>query len=241
MYALKKKFDCPFIEKEIEHDYLGHWLQQFVAAGMVDSSHLIYQEVDAFMTEQLRQPFPITDWQQWPTLYSFCQSLSSVASRRGYNFYVGEKRFGMKNQKPETASVLRYCHPGPSLSTLDEKKTEPVLQSGPHIADVLLLIQMLQSLDGIPCFKNDKVLKFWGVMHYDGMPLNIGTFPRIEGRKVIFDGMKPHLPLHQMIELQQNGSGALKKYISEHCTWISEVREYDITDASGSFFINHGI
>ena len=121
----------------------------------------------------------------------------------------------MKNQKTETASVVRYCHPGPSLSTLDEKKTEPVLQSGPHIADVLLLIQMLQSLDGIPCFKNDKVLKFWGIMHYDGMPLNIGTFPRIEGRKVIFDGMKPHLPLHQMIELQQNGSGALKKYISE--------------------------
>lgn len=68
MYALQKKFDCPFIEKEIEHDYLGHWLQQFVATGMVDSSHLVYQEVDAFMTEQLRQPFPITDWQQWPTL-----------------------------------------------------------------------------------------------------------------------------------------------------------------------------
>lgn len=41
-----------------------------------------------------------------------------------------------------------------------------------------------------------------------------------------------------MIELQQNGSGALKKFISEHCTWISEVREYDIKDASGSFFIN---
>ena len=67
-------------------------------------------------------------------------------------------------------------------------------------------------------------------------PLNIGAFPRIAGKEVIFDGIKPNLPLHQMIELQRNGSGALKKYISEHCTWISEVREYDITHASGSFF-----
>lgn len=56
----------------IENDYLGHWLQQFVASGMVDSSHLMYQEVDAFLTEQLRQPYPVTNWQNWPTLYSFC-------------------------------------------------------------------------------------------------------------------------------------------------------------------------
>jgi hypothetical protein len=41
-----------------------------------------------------------------------------------------------------------------------------------------------------------------------------------------------------MIELQRDGPGVLKKYISEHCTWITEVKEYDITDASGSFFIN---
>ena len=43
----------------ISCDYLAHWLQTFVGAGMVDSSHLMYQEIDAFITEQLRQPYPV--------------------------------------------------------------------------------------------------------------------------------------------------------------------------------------
>lgn len=222
----------------IENDYLGHWLQQFVASGMVDSSHLMYQEVDAFLTEQLRQPYPVTNWQNWPTLYSFCQSLATIASRKGYSFYVGEKRYGMNEQKDQIAPVHRYCHPGPSLSTLDEKKAEPIVTSGVHLENVALLLQILQTLDGIPCYQNNSVLKFIGVMHYDGMPLNIGTFPRPEGKNVVFDGIIPQIELNKMVELQREGSGSLKKYVSEHCEWISEVNEYDITDASGSFYIN---
>ncbi|CAB4007206.1 Hypothetical predicted protein [Paramuricea clavata] len=205
---------------------------------MVDSSHLMYQEVDAFLTEQLRQPYPVTNWQKWPTLYSFCQSLATIASRRGYNFYVGEKRYGMKEQKDQIAPVHRYCHPGPSLSTLDERKAKPVFTSGVHLENVALLLQILKTLNGVPSYQNNSVLKFIGIMHYDGMPLNIGTFPRAEDKTVIFDGITPPVTLNQMVELQKDGTDSLKKYISEHCEWISEVNEYDITDASGAFYIN---
>lgn len=144
----------------------------------------------------------------------------------------------MNEQKDQIAPVHRYCHPGPSLSTLDEKKAEPIVTSGVHLENVALLLQILQTLDGIPCYQNNSVLKFIGVMHYDGMPLNIGTFPRPEGKNVVFDGIIPQIELNKMVELQREGSGSLKKYVSEHCEWISEVNEYDITDASGSFYIN---
>ncbi len=158
----------------------------------------MYQEVDAFLTEQLRQPHPVT---KWPTLFSYCQSLATIASRRGYNFYVGEKRYGMKDQKDQIAPVHRYCHPGPSLSTLDERKAEPVYTSGAHLGNVALLLQILQTLDGIPCYQNSSVLKFFGIMHYNGMPLNIGTFPRAERKTVIFDGIIPPITLNQMVDL----------------------------------------
>lgn len=88
------------------------------------------------------------------------------------------------------------------------------------------------------CFKNDDVVKLFGVLHNDGMPLNIGTFPREDGKKVAFDGITPAIPADTMIELQRDGPSVLKKYISEHTTLISEVKEYDITDTCGSFFIN---
>ncbi len=144
----------------------------------------------------------------------------------------------MKDQKDQIAPVYRYCHPGLSLSTIDERKAEPVYTSGIHLENVALLLQILQTLDGISCYQNSSVLKFFGIMHYDGMPLNIGTFPRAEGKTVIFDGIIPPITLNQMVHLQREGTGSLKTYINEHCQWISEVNEYDITDASGSFFIN---
>lgn len=170
-------------------------------------------------------------------LYSYCQSLATIASRKGYNFYVGAKRYGMKDKKKKLAPVKNYCHPGPSLSTLDEKKTKPVFVSDPNLPNVVLMLQILQTLDGIPCYKSNDVVNFFGIMHDDGMPLNIGTFRRVDGKNVIFDGLTQTIPSKKMIELQRDGPGVLKKYISEHCTWITEVKEYDITDASGSFFI----
>jgi hypothetical protein len=226
------------LRQKIEEDYLSYWLQKFVASGMVTSEHLMYQEIDAFLTEQLCQPYHVHNWQKWPTLYSFCQSLASVATRKGYNFYVGAKRFGLKEQKTVVAPVIQYCHPGPSLKTLDGKKNKPSAQSGPHLANIALILKIIQSVDGIPCYKDGNVIKFFGIVHYDGMPLNIGTFPRIEDKNVIFDGIKPHITLQRMVELQRDGTGTVNKYIAENCKWTSEIKEYDITDASGPFYIN---
>jgi hypothetical protein len=79
---------------------------------------------------------------------------------------------------------------------------------------------------------------FFCIVHYDGMPLNIGTFPRVDDKNVVFDGLKPAISLAKMLELNTTGTASLKKYITKNCEWLSEVKEYDITDAKGSLQIN---
>lgn len=56
------------------------------------------------------------------------------------------------------------------------------------------MLQILQTLDGIPCYKSNDVVKCFGIMYYDGIPLNIGTFPMVDEKNVIFDGLTPTIP-----------------------------------------------
>ena len=146
---------CPYeiSVTEVEGDYLAHWLNQFIRSGIIAREHLIYQSIDAFMTEQLSQPNPVTKWEQWPTLFSYCESLAELATRKGYMFYLGGKRFGLKEHRDVVAPTVSYCHLGPSLSTLDSQTLAPVCDSGPHLNNIMLLLTLLDSLDGIPCFE----------------------------------------------------------------------------------------
>ena len=146
---------CPYeiSVTEVKGDYLAHWLNQFIRSGIITREHLIYQSIDAFMTEQLSQPNPVTKCEQWPTLFSYCESLAELATRKGYMFYLGGKRFGLKDHRDEVAPTVSYCHLGPSLSTLDSQTLAPVYDSGPHLNNIMLLLTLLDSLDGIPCFE----------------------------------------------------------------------------------------
>ena len=198
----------------------------------------MYQNVDAFLTEQLSQPNPVSNWKNWPTLFSFCESLADLASRKGYMFYLGSKRFGLKEHRDIVAPIVSYCNPGPSLSTLDSHRPPPVYDSGPHLNNLMLLLELLQSLDGIPCFKATGLKRYFAVLHYDGMPLNIGTFPRQEDGETFFDGILPSIKLQKMKELYQEGNNAVHKFVAENCSWISEVKEFDLCDASGTVHLN---
>ena len=66
---------------------------------------------------------------------------------------LGGKRFGLKEHRDVVAPTVSYCHPGPSLSTLDSRTLAPVYDSGPHLNNIMLLLTLLDSLDGIPCFE----------------------------------------------------------------------------------------
>jgi len=55
---------------DIEGDYLAYWRNKFITSGIITRQHLIYQSVDAFMTEQLSQPNPVTNWEDWPTIHT---------------------------------------------------------------------------------------------------------------------------------------------------------------------------
>ncbi|CAB4039901.1 Hypothetical predicted protein [Paramuricea clavata] len=224
--------------QEIKTDYLTQWLNQLIESGIINREHLIYQNIDAFLTEQLSQPNPVTNWEQWPTLYSYCESLSALATRKGYMFYLGSKRFGLKKHRDIVAQKVSYCNPGPSLCTLDSRKLTPIYNSSPHLNNLMLLLTLLNTLDGVPCFKAPGLKKFFTIVHYDGMPLNIGTFPRQENGETFFDGIIPTIKLRKMRELYQEGNNAVHKFITENCTWVSEVNECDICDASGKVHLN---
>ena len=56
--------------------------------------------------------------------------------------------------------------------------------------------------------------------------------------KHFFDGIIPKIELCQMRELYQEGNTAVHKYISDNCSWISEVKEFDVCDASGQVHVN---
>ena len=189
------------------------------------------------MTEQLHQPHPVLDWTAWPTLYSFCESLFGLGTRRGYRFFLGKKRFGYKNQST-ILPPLEYCFPGPSVSTLDLKKSPPIYNNGPHLNNLMLLLTILDTLDGIPMYQQNGVKRYFTCIHYDGMPLNVGTFPRQENVETFFDGIVPAIKLDQMEDLYRNGNAAVHQYIKENCEWISEVKEYDMMDASGTVNVN---
>ena len=178
------------------------------------------------------------DWTAWPTLYSFCESLFNLGTRKGYRFYLGKKRYGYKDQATTAAQPLEYCFPGPSVSTLDLKKSPPVFNSGPHLHNLMLLLTILDILDGVPTYRGNGIKRYFTCIHYDGMPLNIGTFPRQENGETVFDGIVPAIKLNQMVDLYRNGNAAVHRYIKENCEWISEVKEYDMIDASGSVNVN---
>ena len=79
----------------------------------------------------------------------------------------------------------------------------------------------------------------WLVMHYDGiMPLNIGTFPRQENGETFFDGIIPTVKLDTIRQLYMEGNTAVHKFFSENCSWISEVKEFDVCDSSGTVHVN---
>ena len=199
---------------------------------------MLYQSVDAFITEQLHQPHPVLDWSTWPTLYSFCESLFNLGTRKSYRFFLGKKRYGYKHQATTMAKPLEYCFPGPSVSTLGLKKFPPVFNSAPHLHNLMLLLTILDTLDGVPTYRRNGIKRYFTCIHYDGMPLNIGTLPRQENGRTLFDGIVPAIKLDQMMDLHRNGNAAVHQYIKENCEWISEVKEYDMMDASGSVNVN---
>ena len=102
----------------------------------------------------------------------------------------------------------------------------------------MLLLTQLDTLGAVLFITAQGLKKYLFVTHYDGMPLNIGTFPRQENRETFFDGIVPSIKLETMRELYQGGNAAVHKFIADICSWISEVKEFDVCDASGKVHVH---
>ena len=178
---MKQNIQMPLLTRVIGGNYLAHWLNLFIKAGFISSEHLLCQTVDAFICEQMNQPNPVTNWTQWPTLSSFCESMFNIATRKGYRFFLGSKRYGLKDERDTVTPATEYCYPGPSVSTLESKKPCLDYNGGHHLNNIMLLLTLLYSLDGIPSYK-----------------VNIGTFPRQENGKTFFDGISPRIKLEKI-------------------------------------------
>lgn len=102
----------------------------------------------------------------------------------------------------------------------------------------MLLLTLFDTLDDVPCITAQGLKKYLLVIHYDGMLLNIGTFPRQENSETLFDGIVSSIKLEKIRELYQGGNTAIHKFIAENCSWISELKEFDVCDASGKVHVN---
>ena len=98
---MKQNIQVPLLTRIIGGNYLAHWLNLFIKAGFISSEHLQYQTVDAFICEQMNQPNPVTNWTQWPTLSSFCESMFDIATRKGYRFFLGTKGMDLKMKETQ--------------------------------------------------------------------------------------------------------------------------------------------
>lgn len=136
------------------------------------------------------------------------------------------------------AQIHSYYNPGPSLSTLDSRVLALVYNSGPHLSNLMSLLTLLDTLNGMPCITAHGLKKYLVVTHYDGIPLNIGTFPSQENGETLSDGIVPSIKLETMRELKQGGNTAVHKFIADNCSWISEVKEFDAFDTSGKVHVN---
>ncbi|CAB3985182.1 Hypothetical predicted protein [Paramuricea clavata] len=113
------------------------------------------------------------------------------------------------DQGTTAAPLLKYCFPGPSVSTLDLKKSPSTYNTVMY----MLPLTMLNTLDGIPTNKGNGIKKCFTCVHYDGMPLNIGTFPRQDNGEINFNGFLPAINLHHhMDDLYRNGNAAVHHY-----------------------------
>lgn len=199
---------------------------------------MLYQNIDAFLTEGLSQTNPVTNCKQWPTLFRFCEYMAELATRKVCTFYLCVKRLGLKDHRDVIARPNYYCNPGPSFSALDSRILAPFYKYGPHLKSLMLLLTLLDSLDGVPCIMAPWLKKNLVVLHDNGMPLNLGTFPRQEDGETFFDDIIPHITQNKMRELYQQDNTAVHKFIAEDCSWISEVKDFDVCDASEKVHVN---
>lgn len=156
--------------------------------------------------------------------------MAELPTRKGYMFYFGGKCFGLKDHRDIIAPPNSYCKP--SLSTLDSQILGPVYKSGPYLKKLMLLLTLLDSLDGVPRISRANqvygyfALRWNAIEHWD--------LPYAGRWKTFFDGIIRHIKLNKMRELYQRGNTAEHKFIAENCSCISEVKENDVCDASNS-------
>ena len=68
---------------------------------------------------------------------------------------------------------------------------------------------------------------------YDEQPLNKGTFVRVKNGKPVIDGIRPLLSLEDL-----ENSSDMAKLMRESVTYISEAKEYFISDVEGNLCLN---
>jgi hypothetical protein len=231
-----------FESKPEEVHYLVHWFDEFIKAGLVTPKHLIYQELDAFMEVALRYPMPSptgsAGWKFWPTLSSFTESLASAFSRFTQKLYLGSHLIADATDytlQGLKAFINNINHVGPSVSTVSRWKPPLVLESGPHILDVVLHLRMLiKNKAEAVHISNEDVDRFFVVLIYDEQNVNQGIFPVKRGTELMLGGFSKLMPLDNV------DSNTLPHKISNDPSYslVSAVREYRVADFADLFCSN---
>ena len=223
------------VYRELGVTYICHWKDALIRAGLIDSHSLSFQEDDALIHTIVTYPNQNKNWKKWRTLALYMlklyTSVSGTAANlfRGYTYYPHVAHGPARSLKDFVKDIN---HSGPSVTSL--QRWLPALSYDNeqfHKIEILCHLKFL--------INNTEALKlqFVGIVRYivvlgiDEQELNQGTF--------ILDNILHGLTLKLTpSDISKISLVKFPDYIKTKAPFISNVREYRLTDLRGIFCSN---
>ena len=216
--------------------YVCHWKDILIKEGCITSQSLSFQEDDALAEMALAYPNPVQDWAKYRTISFYGLKLMCSTSSTAVALHRGVTKYPCFTKvDPEMLRRKEFMrninHPSAAISTMKgwfPKVTyEREQYHGKNHKLHLRLLSKAKAGQGV-------VLVFPGVRRIpvstviDEQELNQGTFVE----KGILYGLAEPLDAAKIREI---GLENLANYIATKCPFQHSVREYRITDLSGSY------
>ena len=209
--------------------YICHWKEKLILTGVIDPSHLSFQEDDALITTLLHFPNPVTNWSFWGTLSLYSLKLLTSISAAALNLYRGITR--SRITAFPAVDVKQYAkeinHAVPSVSRT--RRRLPPLNYGSdvwHKSEQITHLRMMMLNPGSVAVTFHMVKRFLLNLGADEQEINAGT--HCHKRKLF--GLKKPLTIE---DIKNIGLANLGKHIATENGFITSVREYRISDLSG--------
>ena len=142
-------------------NYVSHWVNILVQLEILKPDHIMFQELDALVEILLFYPHQRWQWDSWPSIKQYATKMGNTLTEGGYKLFRGTysaTKSSRLNMLKELVSSINHIAPG--LSTLQRWRSPVKLESTVHIENVIALIMLYDTSDGVVHYKNDVAKRF---------------------------------------------------------------------------------